>query len=102
MVNSSGQIFYGGVDIENTLTTTNITNRLEKVEAGLNFILSHFGEPDASRTIAVGEKFGIEVNSIADIMYYYKKGGLVDCRINAYPNYTDSYFLYTDNFALLL
>ncbi len=69
---------------EDTLTTT--TNRLEKVEAGLKFITSHFEEPILPRAIAVGNRFGIEVDSIAEIMYQYEKGGLIDCRINAYPS----------------
>ncbi len=74
--------------LENGLT---IIDRLKEVEAGLKFILSHFEEPILPRTIAVGNRFVIEVDSIAEIMYQYEKGDFIDCRINAYPSYTDSY-----------
>jgi hypothetical protein len=57
---------------------------------GLDFILSHFEEPILPRTVSSCATQGrqILVYSKAEAIAIFKKASLLDCRINAYPNYT--------------
>jgi hypothetical protein len=66
------------------LTTQNIS-----IEQGLGFILSHFEEPVWPRTIftkTLGKQ--ITVYSREKAIARFKQSNLLDCRINAYPDYT--------------
>jgi Primase X len=66
------------------LTTQNIS-----IGEGLDFILSHFGEPVWPRTIftkILGKQY--TVYSTEEAIARFKQSSLLDCRINAYPDYT--------------
>ena len=67
------------------LTTQNIS-----IEEGLDFILSHFEEPIWPRTIftkTLGKQY--TVYSSKEAIARFKQSSLLDCRINAYPDYTE-------------
>jgi len=70
-------------------------SRLQKVEEGLRFIISHFdpNEPLWPRTISSHTTGGkqIVVNSIHEALKWFKAANFRDCRISAYPIYTDEY-----------
>ena len=58
---------------------------------GLDFILQHFEEPLFSRTISTyatqGRQF--EVFGKDEAVNAYEQSDFLDCRINAYPSYTE-------------
>jgi hypothetical protein len=58
---------------------------------GLDFILSHFEEPVFPRTISTSktENRQVEVFSRENAFNLYQYSGFVDCKINAYPSYTE-------------
>ena len=61
-----------------------------KIEEGLDFILSHFEEPVWPRTIftkTLGKQY--TVYSREEAIARFKQANLLDCRINAYPDYTE-------------
>jgi Primase X len=60
-------------------------------ERNLDFILSHFEEPIWPRTISTHttERKQILVYNKEDAIARYKQASLLDCRINAFPNYTE-------------
>jgi Primase X len=61
-----------------------------KIEEGLDFILSHFKEPVWPRTIftkTLGRQY--VVYSKEEALARFKQSNLTDCRINAYPDYTE-------------
>jgi hypothetical protein len=58
------------------------------MERGLAFITSHFEEPIWPRTIftkTLGRQY--TVYSKEEALARFKQSNLLDCRINAYPNY---------------
>jgi Primase X len=57
----------------------------------LNFILKHFPEPIFPRTISTHKSQGkqFEVFSKAEMLQSYDESNFVDCRVNAYPSYTE-------------
>jgi hypothetical protein len=60
------------------------------IEEGLDFILSHFEEPIWPRTIftkTLGKQY--TVYSREEALARFKQSNLLDCRINAYPAYTE-------------
>src|SRR5919198_5083610 len=61
-----------------------------KVEDGLNFILNHFQEPIFPRKVMT-KKLGyqIEVFNKEEALECFKSSNYEDCRINAYPSFTD-------------
>ena len=61
-----------------------------KVQDGLDFILSHFQEPLFPRKIMT-KKLGyqVEVFSKEEALEYFKSSNYEDCRINAYPSFTE-------------
>jgi hypothetical protein len=67
------------------------------LEEGVDFILSHldFDEPIWPRMISTwkigGEHPQILVNSKQEALACYKAANVLDCRISAYPKYTDYY-----------
>jgi Primase X len=61
-----------------------------KIEQGLDFILGHFEEPVWPRTIftkTLGRQY--TVYSMEEALARFKQSNLLDCRINAYPVYTE-------------
>jgi hypothetical protein len=58
---------------------------------GLNFILKHFEEPLFPRTISTYATQGgqFEVFSKEEVVGAYEESDFLDCRINAYPSYTE-------------
>jgi Primase X len=58
---------------------------------GLNFILKHFEEPLFPRTISTYATLGgqFEVFSKEEVLRAYEQSDFLDCRINAYPSYTE-------------
>jgi Primase X len=61
---------------------------LTSIEQGFDFILSHFEEPVWPRTIftkTLGKQYTVCAKDIA--LARFKQSNLLDCRINAYPDY---------------
>jgi hypothetical protein len=69
------------------------------IEQGLDFILTHLPEPTAEHTISTYATQGRQISKNRDgrylrkreILAYYKASSYLDCRISAYPIYTDEY-----------
>jgi hypothetical protein len=61
------------------------------ISEDLEFILSHFEEPIWPRTISTHATKGAQilVYSKEQAITRYKQANLLDCRINAYPDYTE-------------
>ena len=61
-----------------------------KVQDGLDFILGHFQEPLFPRKIMT-KKLGyqVEVFNKEEILEHFKDSNYEDCRINAYPSFTE-------------
>jgi hypothetical protein len=63
------------------------------IQNGLDFILSHFTEPIFPRTIMAGVDGGIEkqvvIHDKVQALERFRLARLLDCRINAYPSYTE-------------
>jgi hypothetical protein len=68
-----------------------ISNDKESLQEGLNFILSHFQGPVFPRTISTYKTSNrqIEVFSIENAMGFFEEAKFIDCKINAYPTYTE-------------
>ena len=66
------------------------SQKLNEVDQNLNFILSHFQEPIFPRNImtkALG--YQKEAFNIEEVLEYFRKSNYEDCRINAYPSFTN-------------
>src|SRR5688500_9399459 len=67
-------------------------NLTKEIETGLDFILSHFNHyrPLFPRTIMT-KKLGYqkEVFSKEEALQYFKESDFIDCRIKAFPSFTD-------------
>jgi hypothetical protein len=62
----------------------------KKILDGLDFILSHFQEPIFPRKIMTKElSYQIEVFNREETLEYFKISNHEDCRINAYPPFTE-------------
>jgi hypothetical protein len=61
-----------------------------KVQDGLDFILNHFQEPIFPRKI-MSKQLGyqVEVFNKEEALEYFKSSNYEDCRINAYPSFTE-------------
>ncbi len=61
-----------------------------KVIEGLDFILSHFEEPVWPRTVSTKTTEGrqVLVNHKEEAVARFEQANFLDCRINAYPDYT--------------
>jgi hypothetical protein len=74
-----------------TITTPGrIDNPDRNVQNGLEFILSHLSQPHFPRNIMtyrLGRQ--ILVHSIEETMQYYRESKFLDCRISAYPLYSN-------------
>jgi hypothetical protein len=63
---------------------------LDTIEEGLDLILSHFEEPIWPRTIFTKMlRKQITVYSKEEAIARFKQSNFLDCRINAYPDYTE-------------
>ena len=69
---------------------TNLEPPAMKIEEGINFILSHFEGPIWPRTVSSHKTEGrqVLVYSKAEAIAIFKQASLLDCRLNAYPDYT--------------
>src|SRR2546426_7814923 len=60
------------------------------VENSLNFILNHFQEPIFPRKIMTKDLgYQIQVFNKQEALEYFKRSRYEDCRINAYPPFTE-------------
>src|SRR5215207_1955230 len=73
------------------MSTNSILSSSSSVEQGLDFILSHFPEPIWPRTISTKTTEGkqILVFNRKEALARFRQANFLDCRINAYPNYTE-------------
>ena len=71
--------------------TNNVdTYESKKILYGLDFILGHFKEPIFPRKIMTKELgYQLEVFSKEEAIGYFKSSRYEDCRINAYPPFTE-------------
>jgi len=61
-----------------------------KVQDALDFILNHFQEPLFPRKIMTKELgYQVEVFNKEEALEYFKDSNFEDCRINAYPSFTE-------------
>src|SRR5436190_12469108 len=61
-----------------------------KIEDGINFILSHLQEPIFPRKIMPKDLgYQVEVFNREEALEYFKSSNYEDCRINAYPPFTE-------------
>jgi hypothetical protein len=66
------------------------SNVHSKVEDGLDFILNHLQEPLFPRKVMTKDLgYQLEVFSKEEALRYFKSSDYKDCRINAYPPYTE-------------
>ncbi len=66
------------------------SNHKFSVEKGLDFILNHFQEPTFPRkimTLDLGHQ--VEIFNKQEALGYFKSSRYEDCRVNAYPSYTE-------------
>jgi len=72
------------------MTSSNCSLRPEVISENVDFILSHFQEPLFLRKIMT-KRLGYqkEVCSKQEVLNYFKSSGYEDCRINAYPSFTN-------------
>ena len=65
-------------------------NNYKILEDGLDFILSHFQEPIFPRKIMTKDLgYQVEVFNKQEALDYFEETRYEDCRINAYPPFTD-------------
>ena len=80
------------VELHNNVLSEGI-ERTEKIEGteGLDYILSHFQEPIWPRTISTKptDKKQILIYSKEGALARFKQANWLDCRISAYPSYTE-------------
>jgi hypothetical protein len=68
----------------------NVDTCYSKILDGLDFILSHFQEAIFPRKIMTKELgFQVEVFNREEAVGYFKSSNYKDCRINAYPSFTE-------------
>jgi Primase X len=61
-----------------------------KVQDGLGFILNHFQDPIFPRKIMTKRSgYQVEVFNKEEALQYFKDSNYEDCRINAYPSFTE-------------
>jgi hypothetical protein len=72
------------------MMTTIDEEQLQRTVEGIDLILSHFQEPIFPRKImtkSIG--YQLEVFDKQSVLNYFKSSNYTDCRINAYPSYTN-------------
>jgi Primase X len=68
----------------------NNNNTEEKMSLGIDFILHHFQQPIFPRKIMTKDLgYQLEVFDKQEALHYFKSSRYEDCRINAYPPFTD-------------
>src|SRR5689334_16994571 len=74
----------------NLMTMNNGISQIEIISGNVDFILSHFLEPIFPRKIMT-KRLGYqkEVVSKEELMKYFESSNYEDCRINAYPSFTN-------------
>jgi hypothetical protein len=84
--------------------TNNFPNNIQyKVENGLDFILAHFQEPLFPRKIMTKDLgYQVEVFSEQEALAYFKSSSYEDCRINAYPPFTEYHGINRTPISLLM
>lgn len=67
------------------------TTTTEEIEAGLDFILSHFDQNRLFPRTIMTKKLGYqkEVFSKEETIKYFQESDYLDCRINAFPSFTE-------------
>lgn len=79
--------------ITNTIITDAVSRQLVSIEEGLDFVLSHFPmqEPIWPRKISTKATEGrqVLVYSREETIAWFKAANHLDCRISAYPDYTE-------------
>jgi hypothetical protein len=67
------------------------SDRMNAVSEGFNFLITHFKDPLFPRTISTKITDGrqILVFSREEALSRFKESNFLDCRINAYPDYTE-------------
>ena len=68
---------------------TSLESAALTIEEGIDFILSHFQEPIWPRTIFTPKEKQLLVYDKEEALAIFKKANLLNCRINAYPGYTE-------------
>jgi hypothetical protein len=72
------------------LTNNADTCHSKKIIDGLDFILSHFQEPIFPRKIMTKQLgYQVEVFNKEEALEYFKSSNYEDCRVNAYPSFTE-------------
>lgn len=63
----------------------------QKIPESLEFILNHFEDPQFPRTVSTRATNGKQknVNSKDEAFARFKQANYIDCRINAFPDYTE-------------
>src|ERR671918_1367287 len=72
------------------MMTTIDKEQLQRTVEGIDLILNHFQEPIFPRKImtkSIG--YQLEVFDKQSVLNYFKSSNYTDCRINAYPSYTN-------------
>jgi hypothetical protein len=86
-------VFYilkGNNSMQDNNTNFSYNNIHCKVEDGLDFILSHFQEPIFPRKIMTRQLgYQVEIFNKEEALEYFKSSNYGDCRINAYPSFTE-------------
>ena len=79
-----------GVQRKNKMVIPNRDMAQKEVEQGLDFILTHFKSPDFPRTISTYSTKNAQIRMLDKrlILENFKAASYLDCRINAYPDYT--------------
>src|SRR6266568_7450273 len=74
-----------------------------KVENGLDFILNHFEEPIFPRKIMTKDLgYQVEVFNKQEVLEHFKSSRYEDCRINAYPPFTEYHGINRTPISLLM
>ncbi|TLX87322.1 MAG: DNA primase noncatalytic subunit PriX [Thaumarchaeota archaeon] len=73
------------------LTKEKEIQKINSPSDGIEFILNHFTEPIFPRTISTHKSQGkqFEIFSKEEMIKAYEESDLFDCRVNAYPSYTE-------------
>ena len=87
---SRGYCWDRGCSKENKTVISNRDVAAREVEQGLEFILTHFKSPNFPRTISTYSTRNAQIRMFdkQPTLENFKTASYLDCRINAYPDYT--------------
>jgi hypothetical protein len=72
------------------IVMTGLIDSDEKISESLNFILNHLQEPIFPRKIMTRDLgYQVEIFNKQEALHYFKSSIYEDCRINAYPSFTE-------------